>query len=130
MVSLQEPKELLETTDKIAHKLVQQIQLLKRRSEKCGEDTRPRQRDSTPERNKGQRLLIIDNLVNNTYDFQCKKLSSRQSAVSTASGSNSASTAPVSSTSGHRSAPTSTSCDTPTEAATKHKLSPEDKVNI
>lgn len=69
-------------------------------------------------------------MVNNTYDFQCKKLSGRQSAVSTASGSNSASTAPVSSASGRRSVATSTSSDSPTEAATKHKLSPEDKVSI
>ncbi|KAL7323250.1 hypothetical protein PS15p_211179 [Mucor circinelloides] len=51
MVSLQEPKELLETTGKIANKLVQQIQLLKQRSKKCG----------APERSEGQRLVLSEN---------------------------------------------------------------------
>ena len=59
---LQEPKEVLETTDKIANKLVQQIQLLKRRSKKCGENTRPRQRDGVPERSEGQRLVCFKNI--------------------------------------------------------------------
>ena len=48
---------MLETTDKIANKLVQQVQLLKRRSKKCGENTRPRQRDGAPERSEVQRLV-------------------------------------------------------------------------
>ncbi|KAL7330757.1 hypothetical protein PS15p_205657 [Mucor circinelloides] len=42
--SLQEPKELLETTDKIANKLVQQIQLLKRKSRLRKERTIPDER--------------------------------------------------------------------------------------
>jgi hypothetical protein len=56
---LQEPKELLETTDKIANKLVQQIQSLKQRSKKCGENTRSRQRDGALERSESQRLVPL-----------------------------------------------------------------------